>query len=150
MSMWCNWPRKDGKPVAPKRGHRPVVKCGPSRTKQSFKDRVNINKIIARYERTGLIETVTNRGGQYMDVSDLGDFHENLNKVNKAKEAFLSLPANIRNRFRGDPGELLAFLRNPDNRQEAIDLGLLVETKQKAPVAPEVAPEGDKTPAEGV
>lgn len=146
MSMRCNWPVKDGKPVKPEIGIRPVVRCGKGRTKQSFRDKVNINKIVARFERTGLIDVVGNRGGRYMDCSGLGDYHANLEKVVKAREAFQALPAGLRNRFNGDPGELLAFLRNPDNRDEAIKLGLVVD---KAPEAPEDGASEEKAPVEG-
>lgn len=55
----------------------------------------------------------------------------------------MSLPAELRKRFRNDPGMLLAFLEDPQNRAEAESLGLVdrmpvVDSSppEPAPVAP--------------
>jgi len=46
-------------------------------------------------------------------------------RVMKIGQSFRELPAEIRNRFRNDPEELLRFTENPQNRDEAIKLGLI-------------------------
>ena len=53
----------------------------------------------------------------------------------------MTLPADLRKRFSNDPGQLLSFLENEDNRAEAIKLGLVnapqdIENPQGAEAPP--------------
>jgi len=151
MSMECNWPVVEGKKVKPKVGVRPVVSCGKGRTKQSFKDRVNINKIIQKYQKTGLAEQLKVRDGVYMDVSRVGSLHESMEKVKYAEEQFLALPPAVRNRFQNSPLELVKFLENKENLDEAIELGLMdpklaAKAAEKPKVTEEVKEEPEKAP----
>lgn len=97
----------------------------PSRTLQSFKDECDINTIMSKYEKNGLIDHVNTYGGQYGELPDVVDYHENLNQILAAQEAFASLTANIRDRFQNDPGQFLEFVSDPENADEMRDLGLL-------------------------
>ena len=42
-----------------------------------------------------------------------------------ADDAFMALPAAVRERFNNDPAELVDFVSDVNNRSEAIDLGLI-------------------------
>jgi phage internal scaffolding protein len=48
-----------------------------------------------------------------------------LNKIKAADEAFMALPAKIRAKFDHDPNALLNYLQNEENRDEAIQIGLI-------------------------
>lgn len=96
----------------------------PSLTQQHLKKASDINYIINKYEKTGVIDNVKTNG-RYIDCS-ASDYHEACNIALRAEESFMALPANVRKRFRNDPYELLSFLDDPGNRKEAEDLGLLV------------------------
>lgn len=109
----------------------------PDRTKQSFKDECDINVILKRFEATGQLEHVAKRAPSYGDVPAL-DFREAMDLVVKARADFAQLPSAIRDRFGNDPGQLLAFLEDPKNREEGVRLGILV--------APEAAPSSGGTP----
>jgi len=98
---------------------------GPSRTKQSFKDECDINHIMAKYEKTRLIEHVNRFAGDYGDYLDVQDYHTSVNQVLAAQEAFNSLPARIRSRFGNDPAAFLDFIGDESNRDEAREMGLL-------------------------
>ena len=122
----------------------------PSLTKQSFRDETNINGIMAKYEKTGLIAHVNEHKGQYGDYSGAQDYHSSMNQVLAAQEAFGSLPSSIRKRFENDPGAFLAFMDDPENEGEARQLGLLPaeqpsEPSQGSPNA-EPAASGDDPP----
>lgn len=93
-------------------------------TQQQFKDDVNVNNIIKRYREGRPITHLNNRQGAYADLSNAKDYHESLNTIRLAGEAFDSLPANIRDRFHNDPAELLEFIHNPSNFDEAVQLGI--------------------------
>lgn len=97
----------------------------PGLTKQSFKDECDINTIMGRYLRTGILpETVQQIEGQFLDVSDV-DFRSSMELVADAWSMFNELPSNIRSRFSNDPGEFLAFSSDPKNRSEMGRMGLL-------------------------
>ena len=100
----------------------------PSLTQQQFAAEADINNIIARYERTGiLVDPLIDRRGEpmYGDFSNIDSFFEAQVKVARAKELFEALPAKIRDRFGHDPGRLIEFVEDEKNRDEAIELGLI-------------------------
>lgn len=98
---------------------------------QQFKDHCDLNKIVAKYKTTGRWQEVVmaGQGGVYADISSIGDYQESVEKVLKANNAFMTLPAEIRVRFNNDPGELLKFIQNPRNFEEGKKLGLFKSDK---------------------
>lgn len=116
----------------------------PGRTKQAPRQSADINTIIDRYKRTGLVENVSRARQVFADVSGIGSYHESLNKIKAAEEAFMDLPAKVRSRFRNDPAELFAFLGDEKNRPEAVSLGLVVKPPTTAQVVPPLPPVAGK------
>lgn len=107
----------------------------PSLTKQSFVREADINVIMARYEKDGLIAHVNRVQGSYGDFTDPPEYQEALNKVIAAQDMFMSLPARIRARFGNDPGEFLAFVQDEKNVPEMVKMGLAVERVPAEPVS---------------
>lgn len=135
--------------------HRPhdrvaVKFTKPSRAKQEFKAECDINTIMAKYAKTGLLEHVNRYQGQYGDFSEVVDYQEALNLVSQAQEAFQSLPASIRTRFENDPGKYLAFVQDPANSAELVKMGLAVKSPETASTAasPPAATPTPVTPSE--
>lgn len=95
-------------------------------TKQSFKDECDINQIMAKYQKTGLINHFQKNQAQY-GFAPAVDFRTALELVDKAERQFEELPSSIRKRFDNDPGQFLAFCEDPANRSEMAVLGLLTE-----------------------
>lgn len=94
-----------------------------SQTEQSHKNECDINKIVARALKSGVLPVVSDRG-LFGDFSNV-DYQNMQIKIARAKEQFMRLPVNIRTRFSNDVGSLLEFIDNPDNKEEAVKLGLL-------------------------
>lgn len=92
--------------------------------KQSFKNECDINQIMAKYEKTGLVTHLAKHGGSY-GFAPAVDFRQALELVSKSETIFADLPSQVRKRFQNDPGEFLVFCENPDNRSEMALLGLL-------------------------
>jgi phage internal scaffolding protein len=113
---------------------------GPSLAKQSFASESNINVILARYHKTGLIDHLNKHKGDYSDLVLSTDYHENMQALIDAQEAFDSLPSGIRTRFFNDPAQFLEFAQNPDNFEDLISLGLAERPSQAAPAPPTAAP----------
>lgn len=97
----------------------------PSLTKQSERDACDINRIVAKYVKTGVFDHVSVAASVFADVSEIGDYQSIVDKVMRAQDAFNSLSSNVRNRFANDPARLLAFLSDERNRSEAVALGLV-------------------------
>lgn len=96
----------------------------PSLTDQSQKDDVDINNIMQKFGITGHIpETAQN--ASYGDFTQAVDYHTAMNQIIAAQSDFMQLPADIRKEFNNDPSEIIEFLNNPENRDKAIEMGLV-------------------------
>lgn len=109
----------------------------PRLTKQSFKEEVDINNIIAKYAATGTLGHVNEQKPTY-GYAPATDFRTALHQVMDAEEAFSALPAKVRARFANDPALMLEFVQDAQNADEARKLGLLREDRAEA--QPEGAP----------
>ncbi|AXH78082.1 MAG: internal scaffolding protein [Microviridae sp.] len=116
-----------------------------SLTVQSFAAETDINNIVSTFLKTGYLPEPS-RMPQYADFEGIFDYQSALNVVRLADENFARMPAHIRARFHNSPQEFLDFFADPDNRSEAIRLGLAVPStdKQEGASAPKVEePKGD-------
>ena len=118
----------------------------PSLTQQHFKDECDINNIMRRYRETGLFPDPLSAKPLFGDFSSCFDFMEAQNTVARANEAFAALPSEIRKRFANDPAQLLAFMEDERNMDEAVKLGLVEKppTAVETPAQP-VSSEGTAT-----
>jgi len=116
MRVFCCRPGKEVEPGKPQ-----------YTTEQAHRKMCDVNEIIRRYDKTGLIEHVQKIEAQYGDMTGL-DFQTAQNKIAGAYSQFNKLPAKIRHRFRNDPAQFLQFFEKAENRDEAIKLGLIRET----------------------
>ena len=112
-----------------------------NRTHQEFKEECDINEIVRRFGLTGeLPENV--RVPVSGDFTGIGTYQEALNAVIAADKAFMELPPDVRLRFANDPQQLMDFVADDKNRDEAEKLGLLkpkvVVEKSTAQVLEEV------------
>ena len=97
----------------------------PSRTKQAFAEECDINQIMLKYKNTGLLTHVNNAQAQYGDFSNVPDYHTALNQIQSAQDSFLALPAHIRAKFNNDPQDLIQYLNDETNYDDALKLGLI-------------------------
>lgn len=101
---------------------------GEGLTKQGFKDECDINRIMARYAETGMLDPRLAREGRFGEIPDT-DYQEAMFIVAEARSAFAELPSAMRERFNNDPGQLLEWVHDPANVQEAVSLGLIDGTR---------------------
>lgn len=122
------------KPYGKKRKVKLEFPEGEGRTKQSMKRECDINVIMAKYQRTGVIEHRNDLGGNYGDATGI-ELQEAMNLVIQAQETFNGLPSSIRKRFGNSPTEFMDFIHNPENEAEARKLGLLNPLPPAEPAA---------------
>lgn len=114
----------------------------PTLAQQQFKEESDINTIVDRFGLTGEMPQVLNFP-QYGDFTGIFDYQTAMNVVVQGREEFMKLPAKLRARFHNDPAEMLDFLADDDNKDEAIKLGLV-----KAPDPVPQSPNGDQAKPE--
>jgi len=93
-------------------------------TEQHHKEYCDINNIVKKYDTTGLLQNVTEAEGKYGDVSGL-EYKEALDLVIGMESTMAEMPSHIRKYFKNDPRLFAEFMENPDNREKAIELGLI-------------------------
>lgn len=116
---------------------------GAGRTKQSFKDECDINNIVQRFLKTGVMEFTQKNQPRYGDVTGF-DYSEAMQLVAAAKSMFNGMPAQLRDRFENEPAKFLDFVQDDRNHAECVEMGLLAPK----PVAETTAtlPHGEHLP----
>lgn len=129
------------------RTNRPVLVCRPEtgRTVQEETEGTDINVLMRKFRRTGLIPQ-TQKKPMYGDFSNVLDYTDARQLMNTAQDMFKALPAEIRDRFENKPENLLAFMEDEENYEEAMDLGLVEDTREPEPDPPLPDPK-DTSPA---
>lgn len=120
----------------------PTIPTGESRTKTEFTDECNVNKIMATVKETGVFPEIK-KNGIFGDFTNLPNYEEATETIREADIQFGNLGANVRGRFLNDPQNLIDFLKDPENKTEAIHLGLI----PKPDVLPQSTVEPKKEPS---
>lgn len=112
----------------------------PALVAVEFAKEADINFLLARYRNTGSFYSVdemikSTRRPQFGDFTGIPDYQESLNKMQNALDMFAELPLKVRQRFHDSPIELLAFMQDEKNRDEAIELGIIEKKLDEKPAA---------------
>lgn len=118
----------------------------PSLTQQHMAEECDINYIVERFGVTGQLPDGAVYQPTYGDFTGIGDYRQALDAVQAADDAFMALPAKIRERFDNDPALFVDFCSSTDpaDRSEAIELGLIPPPVKPDGVIP--SPEGVASP----
>jgi len=138
-------------PLISERFVRPKVSVlvfkGKGRTQQQFKKDADINNIMKKYRKTGLLmdpNVVPTRKPMFGDFVGF-DFVSMFNKIKDINAAFDRLPAKTREFFDNNPSALLDFMADDKNNEKAVELGLKDKSVLPAPEKP-VALKSETTP----
>lgn len=93
-------------------------------TKQASRKRCDLPKLIDRYLRTGQMPQTIGKPRFYGDFTNNVNLQEQIDTVRSANAKFMSLPADLRAKFKNNPAELVKFCSNSANLIEARKLGL--------------------------
>lgn len=129
----------------------------PSMTDQQFAEDCDVNNIIDRFMKTGQINHLSSQQGVYADVSEIPDLQGATIIVQEANNLFNELPSDIREKFKNNPIEMMEWLSEPKNTEEAVKLGLMTKKSElivqtqvndpnELPPAPKSAQKTAKTP----
>ena len=111
------------------------LECGPGKTQSHHAEEVDINNIVARFNRTG---ELPNRADapQYVDLLRAPkSLQEAQERLIQARQGFSNLPSKLREQFRNSPIEFYDRVsrRDPDALQSLEQFGLLVPKEEKKP-----------------
>ena len=95
-----------------------------------FAQESDINFLLSRYKNTGSLYTAdqlmkAKRRPQFGDFTGISDYQDSLDKMREALQLFGDLPLALRQRFSDDPVQLLEFLQDRNNFDDAVKLGLV-------------------------
>jgi len=107
-----------------------------SKTKQEFAQDSDLNVLMGKYTRYGIIPQ-GNGVGTFADVSNIPDYQTTLGLVREAEQSFGDLPSDTRRYFNNDPLELIEFIKDPNNRPMAEKLGIVNIPQPTPPLAVE-------------
>jgi len=111
----------------------PVFNDG--RTKQSFADETDINKILKRAQKTGTISHLSRFEPRFGDFSNF-DFSEAQLKLAQGREIFDALPPELRSEFSNRPGDFFQYVNDPANKERLGELlpALAAPGRQNIPI----------------
>jgi len=119
-----------------------------SRTEQSHKEECDINQILSKYIKTGVLAHQKQYAPQYGDYTST-DFHEAQNIIATAMSMFQELPAKVRNHFDNDPAKFLDFAGDENNMEAMAMMGLTDHMPKEAKTKPVVSPSnGEAVPGQ--
>lgn len=94
-----------------------------TRTKSEFADEANINNIVKRCMNGAAMPTGS-RTPLFGDFSEVADFTSAQTLIAQANAEFEQLPSDVREKFGNNVSDLMDFLDDENNLDEAIELGL--------------------------
>jgi phage internal scaffolding protein len=133
------------------------AKGDPDRAKQEFKKDADLNVIMRRITKQNSLEGIEMHQGEYGFASPV-TLHEAMNVVARAQSMFADLPGELRAHFKNEPENFLEFVQNPDNADQAQELGIPLAPQAAAEAAARAAgrsedpgepPPGGASPGEG-
>lgn len=109
-----------------------------SKTQQQYLEESDINTLLSKYQHHELAPTENGPPPIFGDFTDprITDYMSAMNTINGVAQLMADLPAKVRDRFRNDPAQVLAFVADPRNQDEARELGML----QPEPEPPVIVP----------
>lgn len=94
-----------------------------TRTQQQFAEEVDINVIVERFGLTGEVPQGV-RVPLNEEFVETMTYHEAMNKLIDADDAFMQFPAKIRAEFQNDAGKFVAYVSDPVNVERCREWGL--------------------------
>jgi hypothetical protein len=107
---------------------------GKSMTDQSDKNMTDINLIMERYAKTGVLPQTQQKLEQYLDMTQLPSYMEAHARIKAAEAMYMELPAQIRKDMGNNPANLEAYVQDPANKDMLEKYGI-IEKSYDAPAS---------------
>jgi len=97
---------------------------GESLTEQQFAEESQIINKIRKYDSQGFFDSINSNPAQYNDFTQVRDLADAIDQIEQAKDAFQTIPSDVRKKFNNSPSEFFNFASNESNYDELVKLGL--------------------------
>lgn len=97
---------------------------GESLTEQQFAEESQIISKIRKYDSQGFFDSVNRNPAQFNDFTQVRDLADAIDQIEQARDAFQTIPSDIRKQFNNSPTEFFEFASNEDNYDDLVKLGL--------------------------
>ncbi|AXL14811.1 internal scaffolding protein [Microviridae sp.] len=92
------------------------------RTKQSFKEETDINRLLARAQKGESLSHLAKYGATYGDFTEIDDLLTAANRLKKAETIFHELPSEVRREFGQSAAAFFNYVNDPENVERLPDL----------------------------
>lgn len=100
----------------------------PSRTMQQFKEECDVNNIIENYTHSGILPAGDGSQPVFGDFTKIPQsYGDMVAMIQESRDHFMELPSDVRRKFNDDPVELMKFIQDENNVDEARKLGLIAQ-----------------------
>lgn len=127
--------------------HEPYRVTAPhgddGRVHASFQDACDVNKIVAKFQRTNVLTHTSRQRPRFADVYDAEGLLSSFGAVEAAREQFEGLPSGVRRAAGNDPVRFLEMLEDEDGAKVLGDAGLIDQVEPVAPIEVVIAPSGE-------
>lgn len=121
----------------------------PGMTRQEFAEECDINALMARYEKTGVVSHVNRAQPVFLDTTLYKGLQASMDAFNEAADAFRALPAAVRKEFDNDPQKFVDFAVDEKNIERMREWGLAAPAPVKPAPVEVLVTGGALTPREG-
>lgn len=128
---------------------RTQPKCKGGVTEQHHKAACDINKIMAKYQKTGVIEHINNHAERYGNVSG-ADFKTAQDLIAEQTSVFYELPAYARDAFDNDPANYLDLVMTDEGIEELRAILHPSDDPKEPEAEPETASDGEESVSDTV
>ena len=97
---------------------------GESLTEQQFAEESQIINKIRRYDSQGFFDSINRNPAQYNDFTQVRDLANAIDQIEQARDAFQTIPSDVRKKFNNSPSEFFEFASKESNYDELVKLGL--------------------------
>lgn len=113
---------------------------GKSKMQQHLVADTDINNILAKYRKTGVLTAVMDARKRFGDFTQIKDVAEAMNVTAQAKAVFERLPSELRDEFKNSIPGFFDYIQDPKNLDRCIELGIY---DKPAPTPSPVDPPAD-------
>ena len=100
-----------------------TVNNKPTMTKQNLKNEMDVNNIIKKYNKTGVLPDLHKLEAMYGEITSM-DLQEAMNMHIAAEKAFMEVPSEIRKQFGNDAGAFIDYATDEANITQMREWGL--------------------------
>jgi phage internal scaffolding protein len=97
---------------------------GESLTEQQYAEESLMLNKIKKYDSQGFFDSINRNAGQFNDFTQVKDLADAIDQIEQARDAFQTIPSDVRKRFNNSPSEFFEFASKESNFNELVKLGL--------------------------